>query len=534
MGEVQQNPDAGAVRAHPLLSLGAIIPLGLAVFGLIALPAAPPQELPRPSASAAAGPQDHACPGPLQLPDDALRSGPDAALSLTAPSEKAAVTAVGVESDSSLLFGRVSASETQRDTATGKVLAPTISARDADGGRLGPASAAKDLGASALQVPDASGAADVRVAPGGARSPVSDVVQSTSTPTGDFRSAAVTRCAAPTTTATFLGAPTQVGDSSALILRNTTARPATASVQAWSEDGPVAMKGRSRVVVPAGEEKRVLLESIAPGRSALGVQVDVVGAPLVMDLQTTSRDGLAPAGVDIQSPLEQAGEELVVPGVRVTTVQPELVLLNTSGTPATASAAFRGAKGEVAASAIDDIALPPGEVVSLPVKGLPAGDHALRVSADQPVLAVVRSRVPGKPLPGATVGTPSDQVLATAAPALSSGSVLALPTPSAAGRLALSTTEDTEVTVVPIRKDGSARPPKKLSLTADRLSISGAAQLGLDKDTVGLSIVPDADGVVHGAWLHVQNDGAGGYLVSSVTVPDPPRGEAALSVRGEG
>src|SRR5690625_5713815 len=101
----------------------------------------------------------------------------------------------------------------------------------------------------------------------------------------------VQTCALPISEASFLGISTTTGNSSALVLRNPSFQPATASVQLWTEEGPAAMAGRSQVVVGPGEEESILLESVAGGHEALGVEVSVLGAPLAMHVQRTARGG---------------------------------------------------------------------------------------------------------------------------------------------------------------------------------------------------------------------------------------------------
>src|SRR5699024_12306557 len=117
-----------------------------------------------------------------------------------------------------------------------------------------------------------------------------------------YRSLAVSRCARPTTEASFLGISTTTGNSSALVLRNPSSQPATASVQLWTEEGPAAMAGRSQVVVGPGEEERILLESVAGGPEALGVDVSLLGAPRALHVQRTKRDGTSPGGAESRTP----------------------------------------------------------------------------------------------------------------------------------------------------------------------------------------------------------------------------------------
>src|SRR5699024_7001332 len=276
----------------------------------------------------------------------------------------------------------------------------------ADGSVIGDEPASQDLGFSVLGASGVAGAPHVTSATSDGGRPVPDVLQATLTASGDFRSYALTRCGEPVTEASCLGVSTAKGDSSVLVLRNPTERTATASVQLWTQDGPAAMEGRSQVVVAPGEEQRVLLESVTPGEDALGVGVSVLGAPLSMHVQSTERDGLTPGGAEILSPLPAADTELVMPGVDVAGAAPTLVLANPQGSSTTASVEVVGPDGPVAAAARDEVDVPAGTVVSIPVEGVADGTYAVRVRSEGPITAVTRSELTGADLPGDTVGAP--------------------------------------------------------------------------------------------------------------------------------
>src|SRR5699024_4886917 len=143
-------------------------------------------------------------------------------------------------------------------------------------------------------------------------------------------------------------------------------------------------------------------------------------APLSMHVQSTERDGLTPGGAEILSPLPAADTELVMPGADVAGAAPTLVLANPQGSSTTASVEVVGPDGPVAAAARDEVDVPAGTVVSIPVEGVADGTYAVRVRSEGPITAVTRSELTGADLPGDTVGAPVDFTLVPPAPEIGS------------------------------------------------------------------------------------------------------------------
>lgn len=522
LDEADRGPGRGAVARRGsgrlLLGVAALVPLLLAGGALATAPVPEVREAAAVSTTASPGPSTLSCHGPLQLPEEVLEAGGDDELSVTPPTAAVALRTVAVEPASSVLYGAVSGSSTRQD-AQGAIAAPSIEAVDEDGRRLEGDAVAADLGIAVQSLRDVRTAPSVTAASSEGDRPVADAVQGTSTPSGDYRSLAVTRCTEPATEASFLGVSTQSGDSSVLVLSNPSDRPATASVQARTADGPAAMEGRSQVVVAPGEEERVLLESVVPGEDAVGVDVSVLGAPLSMHVQTTEREGLTPGGAEILDPLPAPAEELVMPGVDVVGTPPTLVLANPTSSTVTASVEVSGDDGPVAAAAVEELELPAGAVVPTALEGLADGTYSVQVSADAPLHGVTRSARTGADLPGDTVGAPVDFTLVAPSPALGTHAVTALPGQGATGALTLSASEDTTVTVIPLAADGSAGDPIAVDLAEGGTGTLTHEQLRIgDAGAAGLSIIPDAPGTVHASWMQRQSDGAGGVLLSSLPV----------------
>lgn len=507
--------------ARLLLGVAAIVPLLLAGGALALAPDREPAAAEHVRATASPGPRSLACHGPLQVPDEALQTGGDAALAVTPPTPSVSLRTVAAEPASSVLFGEVSGSSTRQD-AEGAVPAPAVTAADAEGEELPGDAASTDLGIAVQTLRHVRTAPQVTAQTSEGGRPVADAVQGTWTASGDFRSLSMSRCAEPTTEASFLGVSTQTGDSSVLVLSNPSDRPATASVQLRTADGPAAMEGRSQVVVAPGDEERVLLESVVPGEDAVGVDVSVLGAPLSLHVQTTERDGLTPGGAEILDPLPAPAQELVMPGVDVAGTAPALVLSNPSGSTVTADVEVLGADGAASGASPAQIEVPAGAVVPTALEGLADGTYAVQVSADGPLEAVTRSVRTGKDLPGDTVGAPVDFTLVAPAPALGTHAVSALPGQGATGALTLTASEDTEVSVVPIGADGAAGEPIAVDLAAGATSTLTHEQLRLGGEgAAALSIVPEVPGAVHASWTQRQSDGAGGVLLSTLPVlPD--------------
>lgn len=519
-------------RPRPLLAVLSLLPLAVAIGVASQVPAPTAPAVPRATATAASPDAALGCAGPLVVPEALLQGGVDAGIAVTPPSTTSAVRGIALDPDSSLLFGRASASETRR-TADGSPLAPEMHVLVDGADAVGATAASGAYGDTVAAALDVPGVATVTASPSGERGVVTDVVQSTATLTGDFRSLALTRCTAPATEGSFLGAGTAPGSSAALVLTNPSERPATASVQIATPAGPADMGGRSRVVVAPGATETILLESVAPGQDVIGVDVRTLGAPLAMHLQVTERDGLTPGGAEIQSPLAPAATDLRVPGVRVAAGRaPAAVLANPGRDAVTAGIDLLGPDGAIADAHQEAVEVPPGAVVAVPLATAATGDLALAVHGDGPLRAVVRSSVAGTDLPGDTVGAPVDLALPAAAEPIAGAGILALPPRGPDGALSLVADAPTAVTVIPIGADGGAGEPRELDLAPDQaLAVPAADLTGTAGAPAALAVVPDAAGVVHGAWIQAPAPAeAGGPLLSTLTVPAGDEGEAPPTV----
>jgi len=528
---------AGGTRRRPLLALGALLPLAAAAAAVVELPPRVAPEAERAATTARPGPLTLLVPGPVQVPDEVLGTATDADLAVTPPSTAVAVGAIALETDSSLLFGRVSGSETRRDEQ-GEASAPALTledTEDSEGDALDATVTAGAIGNTVLGASAVEGTARLGAATAEDDRPVADAVQSTLTPSGDYRSLALTRALPPSTEGIFLGLTTTAGSSAQLVLRNPSSRPATAALQVWTPDGPAAMSGRSQVVVAPGEEQSVLLESIVPDQEALALEVAVQGSPLAMHLQLSERSGLTPGGVEILTPIAAPDRDLVIPGVEVAGTAPTLVLANLGAQDTTAQVEVLGPDGVIDEGSPGEVPVTGESVTTLALESLPDGAVTVRVRADAAICAAVRSPIAGADLAGSTLGAPVDLAVLVPAPSLTSSGIVALPPGGGHGWLTLAAEADTTCTLITVAADATTSEPIVRELAADTSTVVADPSLRAGgAQPVAVVIVPDQPGAVRAAWMQREQDGAGGVLHSAVTVvPSAATGEGT-SIRVEG
>lgn len=528
---------AGGTRRRPLLALGALLPLAAAAAAVVELPPRVAPEAERAATTARPGPLTLLVPGPVQVPDEVLDTATDADLAVTPPSTAVAVGAIALETDSSLLFGRVSGSETRRDEQ-GEASAPALTledTEDSEGDALDATVTAGAIGNTVLGASAVEGTARLGAATAEDDRPVADAVQSTLTPSGDYRSLALTRALPPSTEGIFLGLTTTAGSSAQLVLRNPSSRPATAALQVWTPDGPAAMSGRSQVVVAPGEEQSVLLESIVPDQEALALEVAVQGSPLAMHLQLSERSGLTPGGVEILTPIAAPDRDLVIPGVEVAGTAPTLVLANLRAQDTTAQVEVLGPDGVIDEGSPGEVPVTGESVTTLALESLPDGAVTVRVRADAAICAAVRSPIAGADLAGSTLGAPVDLAVLVPAPSLTSSGIVALPPGGGHGWLTLAAEADTTCTLITVAADATTSEPIVRELAADTSTVVADPSLRAGgAQPVAVVVVPDQPGAVRAAWMQREQDGAGGVLHSAVTVvPSAATGEGT-SIRVEG
>ncbi|WP_413451003.1 DUF5719 family protein [Georgenia phoenicis] len=366
--------------------------------------------------------------------------------------------------------------------------------------------------------------------------PVEDVValaagtSAAVTESGDLRGLVATACQSPSTSAWLLGGSTEPGDSAQLVLSNVGQTPASVTLSGWGSTGALDLSGAGSVLVPAGGQRVVLLESLV-GDPRLAVHVAATGGEVTALVQDSRLRGLVPGGTDLVAPSVPPAESVVVPGISLGSASgeeadaPAVRVVNPGEETATVTLELLGVEGVEPVPGADDLVLDPGAVLDISLAGMPGGPWSAVVTADQPVTAAAVSTLVGEPGEDDPSTPPVDRAWAPATTAVAGG-VIALPGDVvSAVSLVLANPADSAVDVelVPVMRDGTRGEPVSRTVEARTSLREVVADLG-DVAAMELRV---ADGAVHAAaLLSVPVDD--GSLMSVVPVTEDARAARAV------
>lgn len=513
-----------------LAGVAALLPLAAVVAFAGIVPAKPLNEAELASERATATETSMLCPGPVfpESADGVTTS--DAQFQDEGASTKVGFRAIALEPNSNLLFGQRKVSETSLDEQ-GNPRRPATSVVNRDG--------------SDLRIDQTDGVGDfslvgtygvtqpftVTSTSSSQTQPVLDTVQGMITPSGDYRSFILARCESVAVDRTFVGISTKAGNDATLVLYNPGDRPARAVLTIADTEGVVDTPSASDVVIAPGGTERVTLQSLAPDRERIALRVNVDGSALGMHVEVAERDGLTPMGAEVLS-AQLLDTRQVIPGVRIGgEYRGEVTVFNSSGVPADATVRVIAADGTQVGDdlTLSDIAA--GGTATAPLSA-PAGLYTLRVESEAQIGAVARSSVAGKDLPGDTVGSPVDFAAHVPAATITNSSLLALGNRASGGVLSLYAELDTGVQVVGITPDGALTSAVSRTVREGEATQITAKDFGVSEgDLVGFVVVPEASGVLRGAWTQTIDTGGSGPMISTVVLPDNNVAATGMDVR---
>lgn len=286
---------------------------------------------------------------------------------------------------------------------------------------------------------------------------------------GDFRGIAALPCLEPAREAWLVGGSTEIGHSAVLTVTNPSATPATLEAEAWGPLGAVTLTHVSGAVVAPGATETYLLEASASGLDRIAVRVSASGADVAVALLDTRLDGITPRGIDVVAPGRSPATDILIPVVSLVEAADEadpasgastLLLANPGSDLAIAAVTLLGPEGPITIPGAEAVSVDPGAVYEITLAGLPAGNAAIQVTSDVPLLAAAQSvRV------AAESGAMERAWSASVEPTLSQ--TLAAPGAGAvaAGSLVISAPgEAASVRLAPVGADGAALPVVDLSV----------------------------------------------------------------------
>jgi len=306
---------------------------------------------------------------------------------------------------------------------------------------------------------------------------------SSTTSSGDLRGLVAASCQTPGSVAWLAGGDTKVGSSTQLVLQNPGLTPATVSVRAWGPDGEIPLASSASLVVPAGKEVVRLLEAAAPGVDRLVVEVKASGGLVSSYLQHSTLAGIVPQGVADVVPGPAPTQHLALAGVvsrgeGISDGRAPVLRLLAPGHASKATVSLWGPQGRVHLRGAEQLALDAGQVVDVPLGGLPRGTYTVSVDADEAVVAgVVEQRpgttgAPGQPTPSAA-RTPWDRAWVPAQ-TVPDGSAEAAPTDAGEVALLPGTSSALVLSALPQDRSVDAKPAGGVTVTLRLFDATGA------------------------------------------------------------
>ncbi|HEU5222297.1 MAG TPA: DUF5719 family protein [Candidatus Lumbricidophila sp.] len=421
-----------------------------------------------------------------------LRACPGAFLDLGATAAASQVSSVGV--------ARVtSGTGDGGSVTTGSLKSPDTSAAGSTGGDSTAASPQK-----------------LEVAPGSVAPGMLAGAQSQTIATETLAGLASTTCAEPLADSWLVGGTTGVGRTSLVILTNPSNAPATVDLTVTDEHGAVASNVGKRVNVPANSQRVLSLAGIAPDLLEPVVHVQSRGAKVAAFLMQSAINGLVPAGADLVPAIAAGFTSLTIPGF----VVPQALAApvgDEDNSDATAAVRVFAPQGVDAAGTIRLVpegggtpidlkfTLPAGNVTDVPLGAIAAGNYAVFITANTPVVAAARTVQ-------LTNTAMTDFAWAVASPAVHGA--LAVAIPDAPSPVLWFANPDAAPIKVAVNVGGA--------ITEVTVPAQGAAQLAVSAN----SVLTIQDG--GGAHMAVSMGGTSGTAVIPVVPPGPS--EAAVTV----
>ncbi|MFM9133903.1 MAG: DUF5719 family protein [bacterium] len=241
-----------------------------------------------------------------------------------------------------------------------------------------------------------------------------------------------TACLGPDTSWWFVGSGSTAGRESNLVLVNPESTPAELDVAIFGPEGPLVTPALRGLVLEANARTVVRLTREAPRLPAAAWHVSVRSGRVVAAVQDTEIEGYIPRGDDWIPPAADPSTRVLVPGIMPGRSDRQLIVLAPGEADATVRVRLVTEGGSYVPTALSQIDVPAGTVVTASLTEALDGQPAtLELSSDEPIVAGVRQRHSGV---GAT-DFALDEVSFTAGavPLSTVAAVTGLPTAAGAG-----------------------------------------------------------------------------------------------------
>ncbi|PLS30780.1 organic solvents resistance ABC transporter permease [Bifidobacterium margollesii] len=135
---------------------------------------------------------------------------------------------------------------------------------------------------------------------------------------GDLQGVSATRCVSPQLSQSFLLPDTRTGWTQQMVLANPSDKSTSVKITAWgAKNGePIALATDSTVTVAGRSETVVNLSAAVPDQQAVYVSISSETTAVSAVVRVVHMDGLTPKGSDFATPLAEAADRVVLPGMQ--------------------------------------------------------------------------------------------------------------------------------------------------------------------------------------------------------------------------
>ena len=212
-----------------------------------------------------------------------------------------------------------------------------------------------------------------------------------------------TECGDPLNDQWLIGGSTTTGRDTIITISNGSDVEARIDLEIWGSAGKVDAPGSQGIVVPAQSQRSYSVAGFAPDEASPVIHLLSNGAAVWATLQATVVRGLVPGGLDRIGPAAAPTTSVSLPVINVPTEKSIGKLLGDPSYADVVSVLRILVPGETDASAtitLDPYAegdpqvvtasIPAGSTLDLPITELSAGDWAVSIESDQPLVAAAR------------------------------------------------------------------------------------------------------------------------------------------------
>lgn len=320
----------------------------------------------------------------------------------------------------------------------------------------------------------------------------------------------------------FVGVGAGGTQFSTVLVTNPDAQPAEVSIRFHGPEGPLNAVGASGIEVPPLATRAIPLEGMLTDGS-----VDDLDGPMTIEVRTTAgrveavvhdrhQDGTETTGADWTTATVAPALSQVIPGVPAGAGERSLVVTNPGERSAVVRVEALGVDGAFVLDGADEIDVPAGATVRVPLEGPLQGDAAgLRITSDQPVVAGLNAFSEAK-------DRATDVTTPVAVPPIVGSAILPIvSTADVKGTVQLSNAGDQPATAEVVLRD---RNGKEIERSNVELGAGATGVVEVDDPALWAEVITEADQLhVAVVLTSTRNQTAGLAWLPAIS---PPAGQA--------